>query len=77
MKTLCAWFALCDNETMTALDHPVLGPTPCCERCARQVGADTQLSTRAGLADGDSAGKRADISGGRNNVGGGRRQVGG
>lgn len=39
----CQWFALCANETTTALPHPILGPVPCCERCARQVGAEADL----------------------------------
>jgi hypothetical protein len=39
----CEWFAACTNMTNTALDHPVLGPRPCCERCARTVGAEDEL----------------------------------
>ena len=34
MTTTCRWYALCDNETSTALSHPILGLVPCCERCA-------------------------------------------
>lgn len=37
----------------------------------------TRLSTRAGMAAGDAAGRRADISGGRNNLGGNRPSIGG
>lgn len=46
----CEWFAKCDNDTVTFsgntitfLRHPVLGPTPCCTRCAAQVGATNEL----------------------------------
>lgn len=35
----------------------------------------TRLSTRAGLADGDAAGRRADISGGRNNLPNNKREI--
>ena len=38
MTTTCEWFALCDNPTSEAADHPVLGPVPICERCAAKLG---------------------------------------
>ena len=34
MITACEWFARCENETAYYVEHPVLGPVPCCERCA-------------------------------------------
>lgn len=34
----CMWFALCENTTTEAADHPVLGPTPICKRCAAKLG---------------------------------------
>lgn len=30
----CEWYALCTNQTTNAVDHPVLGPVPTCDRCA-------------------------------------------
>lgn len=29
----CEWFAKCSNETSYALDHPILGYVPTCQRC--------------------------------------------
>jgi hypothetical protein len=34
----CEWFALCENVTDKVADHPILGPIPCCDRCAKVVG---------------------------------------
>ncbi len=31
---ICAWTALCGNESTGYVDHPVLGPVPTCTRCA-------------------------------------------
>ena len=30
----CGWFALCDQQAVTTVAHPVLGYVPCCEGCA-------------------------------------------
>jgi hypothetical protein len=43
MERVCEWFALCTNPTTVALPHPILGPTPCCPRCARKMGMADQL----------------------------------
>jgi hypothetical protein len=40
---ICAWFALCNNETTTGLLHPVLGAVPCCTRCAAKIGETAKL----------------------------------
>lgn len=34
----CMWFAMCDRTTDLELNHPVLGWTACCDRCAEAVG---------------------------------------
>ena len=34
----CRWFVMCDNDTDIAVQHPVLGLTPVCMRCADVVG---------------------------------------
>lgn len=44
----CRWFALCESETDRALPHPILGPTPCCIRCADQVGMAQALIPNPG-----------------------------
>jgi hypothetical protein len=31
---VCQWFALCDNEAVGTVGHPVLGDVPTCQRCA-------------------------------------------
>jgi hypothetical protein len=41
--TPCEWFALCTNTTDTYIEHPILGPVPCCARCAAQVGGTELL----------------------------------
>lgn len=33
----CEWFAHCTNSTHHYINHPVLGPTPCCTRCATRL----------------------------------------
>lgn len=43
----CEWFARCANSTDKVLPHPILGPTPCCTRCARAVGAEPHLTQGA------------------------------
>lgn len=30
----CQWFALCVNEAVGTVEHPVLGDVPICQRCA-------------------------------------------
>ena len=45
LMLICEWFAKCANPTLTALDHPALGPVPTCARCAEQVGLTDQLLT--------------------------------
>lgn len=40
---ICQWFALCANETDQCIIHPILGPTPCCRRCARKLDMEDQL----------------------------------
>lgn len=37
---VCAWFARCTNTTRRALEHPILGPVPCCDRCAGAAAVD-------------------------------------
>lgn len=39
----CEWFAMCENLTTKAAPHFVLGPVPCCDRCAKQVGIDNSI----------------------------------
>ena len=34
---VCAWFAKCENVTRTVIEHSILGPTPCCTRCATRM----------------------------------------
>lgn len=35
----CAWYAMCDNVTTTAVTHPAFdAPVPICERCATMLG---------------------------------------
>ena len=38
MELQCEWFAGCDRPTMMAVEHPVLGWVPCCQRCSDAVG---------------------------------------
>jgi hypothetical protein len=35
----CRYFALCDRPAEGFVPNPVLGPVPCCARCAAVVGA--------------------------------------
>ncbi len=37
----CEYFALCDREAVGTVPNPVLGPVPCCQRCADRV--ETEL----------------------------------
>jgi hypothetical protein len=30
----CEWYALCENESVGFVWHPVLGDVPTCQRCA-------------------------------------------
>lgn len=39
----CLWFSNCANLTVTGQEHPVLGLTPCCDRCARVTGSIAYL----------------------------------
>ncbi len=34
MKTVCRYFRGCTNEAVTTVPNPILGPVPCCQRCA-------------------------------------------
>lgn len=34
----CEYFAMCDNDAVGTVPNPVLGPVPCCKRCADKVG---------------------------------------
>lgn len=42
-QVICAWFARCSSPTTTALEHPVLGPVPCCKRCAGFTSSQDKL----------------------------------
>lgn len=44
MMLVCQQYARCTNTTLTVLPHPILGPVPCCTRCANRFGnvADLQ-----------------------------------
>jgi hypothetical protein len=35
----CEYFLLCENEAEGTVANPVLGPVPCCKRCADKVEA--------------------------------------
>lgn len=39
VSQMCEYFALCDRPADGTVDNPVLGPVPCCKRCAAVVGA--------------------------------------
>jgi hypothetical protein len=32
----CHWFAKCDRQATHLEPHPVLGPTPACDRCVEK-----------------------------------------
>lgn len=34
----CEYFALCTNEATGTVPNPIIGPVPCCDRCADRVG---------------------------------------
>lgn len=34
----CQYFALCENSAIGVVPNPILGPVPCCQRCADRVG---------------------------------------
>jgi hypothetical protein len=34
----CAYFLSCDRPAEGVLPNPILGPVPCCSRCAARVG---------------------------------------
>lgn len=35
---VCQWFVLCDRTATVAVDHPILGSVPACDRCAARAG---------------------------------------
>lgn len=35
----CSWFALCEDDATTIVQHPILGGVPCCARCAKRATA--------------------------------------
>ncbi len=37
--TTCEWFALCANDVVRAVLHPILGWVPTCERCIGKIEA--------------------------------------
>ena len=37
MHLVCEWFVRCENPTLLAVKHPVLGYVPCCVRCADKM----------------------------------------
>ena len=37
MGATCEWFALCRNESVGTVPHPVLGDVPICQRCADKM----------------------------------------
>lgn len=39
-KTICEWFALCENEADGVVAHPILGLVPTCRRCATRLDLD-------------------------------------
>ena len=45
----CEWFALCRRDALTYLEHPVLGPVPCCVVCATIVDQAQNLKKIAEL----------------------------
>jgi hypothetical protein len=38
----CEYFYLCENPADGTVSNPILGPVPCCDRCARTVGAELE-----------------------------------
>lgn len=38
-RPVCEYFVLCTNESIGTVANPVIGPVPCCQRCADRVGA--------------------------------------
>jgi hypothetical protein len=39
-RLVCRYFAACGKPTLTATDHPVLGPIPICLGCAAKIDLD-------------------------------------
>lgn len=41
---ICEWYAKCENDAVGAIDHPILGPVPVCQRCTdkHEMGARLQ-----------------------------------
>lgn len=35
----CRYFVTCDRPAIGLVANPIIGPVPCCRRCADQVGA--------------------------------------
>lgn len=33
-EVLCEWYALCTNDAVGMVWHPILAAVPCCARCA-------------------------------------------
>lgn len=31
----CRWFLRCDAPATTTVEHSILGPVPCCAKCAK------------------------------------------
>jgi hypothetical protein len=38
-ESMCRYFLLCDRHAVGTVANPVLGPVPCCQRCADRVEA--------------------------------------
>jgi hypothetical protein len=50
ITVVCEWFALCTNDTDKASTHPVLGPVPICDRCAKRMGITPDLEIKGAIA---------------------------
>lgn len=40
----CQCFLLCNNKATTAIQHPILGSVPACQRCADKLNNLAKLS---------------------------------